>query len=319
MKKAKIHNKITEDAKEREKKWKDLRGFMEKYEENKPTRKNASEVLKIIEKNENEVDVFLKSIGLEKYSDLMRENGIDDLEIVQELTEPHLEQLGIVLGHRIKILKKIKEMSEPEVKSPQRSVPLTSLVKKENEIKLPQKVQYEPAFIKPAKIEPTPQVKTSKKSESTDMGTDAISEEKPLPKGFSERTIEVSGTKPGKVPLDSSKPPIVQMQKVPMASKPPTVGKTMATYQPMPVDSEKELKLSEIVEIKNLTEPNEEIKWDTFTYLPYKPSEEIQASITQRSNSRPTSAKLENKSASKTIEKPAIPQRENFEVAGWDN
>ena len=88
---------------------------MDKYQDSSQNPKKISQPApKPAEKPENEVDKFLKSMGLEKYSKIMNENGIDDLEILQELNETHLEELGIVLGHRLKILKKIKEMNEPQ-------------------------------------------------------------------------------------------------------------------------------------------------------------------------------------------------------------
>lgn len=52
---------------------------------------------------------FLQSCGLEKYLSILTENGIDELEILLELNEEHLNNLNIPLGHRLKILKKIRD------------------------------------------------------------------------------------------------------------------------------------------------------------------------------------------------------------------
>ena len=125
-KKAVIHRKVADEAKEREKQWRELRSYMENYqqikEETKEIKRGSKSTMKKNEKTEkrpeNEVDRFLKSIGLEKYSEIMVENGIDDMEILEEITEDHLEQLGIVLGHRIKIVKKIKELKQPINETP---------------------------------------------------------------------------------------------------------------------------------------------------------------------------------------------------------
>ena len=38
------------------------------------------------------------------------ENGIEDLETILELKDEHVEQMGIPLGHKLKIVKKIKDI-----------------------------------------------------------------------------------------------------------------------------------------------------------------------------------------------------------------
>jgi len=58
----------------------------------------------------SEVSGFLKSINLEKYNDKLIDNGVEDVETILELQTVHLEQMGIPLGHKLKIMKKIKEM-----------------------------------------------------------------------------------------------------------------------------------------------------------------------------------------------------------------
>lgn len=40
----------------------------------------------------------------------MIDNGIEDTETILELQTSHIEQMGIPLGHKLKIMKKIKEM-----------------------------------------------------------------------------------------------------------------------------------------------------------------------------------------------------------------
>ena len=37
-------------------------------------------------------------------------NGIEDLETILELQDDHVSQMGIPLGHKLKIIKKIKDL-----------------------------------------------------------------------------------------------------------------------------------------------------------------------------------------------------------------
>ena len=50
------------------------------------------------------------SIKLDKYFDKMVDNGIEDLETILELQDQHIEQIGIPLGHKLKIVKRIKDL-----------------------------------------------------------------------------------------------------------------------------------------------------------------------------------------------------------------
>lgn len=61
------------------------------------------------QRRESEIEVFLAGCGLEKYLDAFLSNGIEDLEVVMELTDEHLGGLGLPLGHRIKLLKRVRE------------------------------------------------------------------------------------------------------------------------------------------------------------------------------------------------------------------
>ena len=53
---------------------------------------------------------FLGSIKLDKYFDKLVDNGIEDLETILELQDAHIEQIGIPLGHKLKIIKRIKDI-----------------------------------------------------------------------------------------------------------------------------------------------------------------------------------------------------------------
>ncbi len=55
-----------------------------------------------------EVTDFLAKINLEKYVKKFIGNGIEDLETILELSDTHLDALGIPLGHKLKVLKQIK-------------------------------------------------------------------------------------------------------------------------------------------------------------------------------------------------------------------
>ena len=55
-----------------------------------------------------EVEEFLGSINLQKYGDRFIENGIEDLETILELNDQHIDAIGVPLGYKLKIIKRIK-------------------------------------------------------------------------------------------------------------------------------------------------------------------------------------------------------------------
>jgi class 3 adenylate cyclase/predicted ATPase len=57
---------------------------------------------------EGQLASWLRTIGLEQYSQLFSENGID-LEMLPDLTERDLEKLGVLIGHRRKLLRAAAE------------------------------------------------------------------------------------------------------------------------------------------------------------------------------------------------------------------
>ena len=63
-----------------------------------------------------DVDQWLESIGLAKYAPLFAENEID-FEVLPELTEQDLKDLGVPLGPRKKLLKAIAALNDAEVPS----------------------------------------------------------------------------------------------------------------------------------------------------------------------------------------------------------
>eukprot|EP00826_Nyctotherus_ovalis_P011563 TRINITY_DN13003_c0_g2_i2.p1 TRINITY_DN13003_c0_g2~~TRINITY_DN13003_c0_g2_i2.p1 ORF type:complete len:194 (+),score=53.15 TRINITY_DN13003_c0_g2_i2:134-715(+) len=62
-----------------------------------------------------EVETFLEEIGMQKYLGVFVNNGFEDLEAILELRDEDFTTLGLPLGHKLKILKRIKEL-RPEVK-----------------------------------------------------------------------------------------------------------------------------------------------------------------------------------------------------------
>ena len=54
---------------------------------------------------------WLESIGLPEYAQRFAENGID-LSVLRDLTDQDLKDLGVLLGHRRKILRAIAELDD---------------------------------------------------------------------------------------------------------------------------------------------------------------------------------------------------------------
>src|SRR5438105_13809686 len=52
---------------------------------------------------------WLRSLGLQEYEAVFRENGIDET-VLSDLTDQDLEKLGVLLGHRRKILRSIANL-----------------------------------------------------------------------------------------------------------------------------------------------------------------------------------------------------------------
>lgn len=419
MKKIKLHQKVEEAGREREERWRELRMIMERNEGVDKSK------LKLIQQGEklSEVDQLLKEIGLEKYSSLMKENGIDDMEILMELQESHLEEIGIILGHRLKILKKIRELKEestsksskptkspdstpshptrsnpspssrapnpnlnlnpnlnpvpnpkppalnssskpaaysksPQVAKPSHQLPrnpnskfistaeiFSSLEKeKEKPIQPVQLIQT----IKPVQvIEPTQPTKPTKSvsNQSSHSTSNPVLNVKPdLSKQVSKKTQDTcmdtndlqaqvienfhsegslknfpkaNNSSQGQADINSKgKEAIIYLNRPPASSKPATVGKNLALFQPNSQETEKIVKLSEFIPASEAINPKEEIKWEGFSYVPYKPSEEIQA-ISHKPSSRPVSAKSELKHVERLENK--TENKDKFDVVGWDN
>src|SRR5450631_3426757 len=57
-----------------------------------------------------DVGGWLRSLGLGQYEVAFRDNEIDG-EVLSELTDQHLKDLGVSLGHRLKMLRAIRELA----------------------------------------------------------------------------------------------------------------------------------------------------------------------------------------------------------------
>jgi class 3 adenylate cyclase len=75
-----------------------------------------------------DIGTWLYGLGLEQYEPVFRDNAID-LETLPDLTETDLEKLGVLLGHRKRILRAIDDLrattapagaSEPAVERAER-------------------------------------------------------------------------------------------------------------------------------------------------------------------------------------------------------
>jgi class 3 adenylate cyclase len=59
-----------------------------------------------------DVAVWLRSLGLEQYETLFRENDID-AEVLSDLTDRDLEKIGVSLGHRKRLLRAVEALPSP--------------------------------------------------------------------------------------------------------------------------------------------------------------------------------------------------------------
>ena len=59
---------------------------------------------------------WLASLGMSEYADRFAKNDID-ITVLPELTDQHLKDLGVSLGHRLRILRAIRERGGTTVNS----------------------------------------------------------------------------------------------------------------------------------------------------------------------------------------------------------
>jgi hypothetical protein len=63
-----------------------------------------------------EVEAFLAGLGLDRYVSIFMENGFDCMEVVQEMEESHMRDIGMAAGHALKLRKRIVEMKPAPAK-----------------------------------------------------------------------------------------------------------------------------------------------------------------------------------------------------------
>jgi class 3 adenylate cyclase len=63
-----------------------------------------------------DVASWLRSLGLEQYEAVFRDNAIDD-SVLPDLTDQDLEKLGVLLGHRRKLLRAIANIEATQIAS----------------------------------------------------------------------------------------------------------------------------------------------------------------------------------------------------------
>lgn len=67
------------------------------------------ETLPQTQKESNELFDFLFDLKLEKYEQSLKENGILTLNDLRQVDPGRLDSFGFPLGHKLKIVKKLKE------------------------------------------------------------------------------------------------------------------------------------------------------------------------------------------------------------------
>lgn len=73
-----------------------------------------------------EVEAFLCSLKLERYMSLFMEHGFDCMDVVKEMEEQHMQQLGMAAGHVLKLRKRLTEMKPAKRVELGRKVSFTS-------------------------------------------------------------------------------------------------------------------------------------------------------------------------------------------------
>jgi class 3 adenylate cyclase/predicted ATPase len=72
-----------------------------------------------------DIAIWLRDLGLEQYAQTFRDNAID-IAVLPALTDPHLRELGLPLGHRLKLLQAIaalRDAAAPATSEPVKPTP----------------------------------------------------------------------------------------------------------------------------------------------------------------------------------------------------
>src|SRR6516162_886000 len=68
---------------------------------------------------------WLEQLGMSEYAERFAENKID-ISVLPDLTEQHLKDLGVALGHRLKMLRAIRDLGGAPVAVTAPSAPVTT-------------------------------------------------------------------------------------------------------------------------------------------------------------------------------------------------
>jgi len=76
------------------------------------TQPRASSIGRAIEADTGPlVQAFLAGLNLDRYVSIFMENGFDCMEVVQEMQESHMKEIGMAAGHILKLRKRLAELS----------------------------------------------------------------------------------------------------------------------------------------------------------------------------------------------------------------
>lgn len=65
-----------------------------------------------------EVEAFLAGLGLDRYVSLFNEHGFDCMEVVREMEECHMRDIGMAAGHALKLRKRLAELNPVPAPTP---------------------------------------------------------------------------------------------------------------------------------------------------------------------------------------------------------
>ena len=89
------------------------------------------------------ISAWLAGIGLGQYTNAFMENGVD-LDVLSDLSEPDLEKLGVVLGHRKRMLRAISAERAAGASDQGNTVPLPA-----------RKTQCDSIVLRPGRLDST--------------------------------------------------------------------------------------------------------------------------------------------------------------------
>ena len=70
-----------------------------------------------------QIEDWLKKLGMSEYTERFAENDID-IAVLPDLTDQHLKDLGVSLGHRLKMLRAIRDLGSAPVSAAAPTTPM---------------------------------------------------------------------------------------------------------------------------------------------------------------------------------------------------